>query len=116
VRAERGLTYGCYAYFRPGRHAGEFSGSVDTNPETTAAAVEAMFKVFNDLRTADVTPVELAEAKSRVAGGRVETLLNGYPIDYYDVYPQKIAQVTADQVREVMKHYVDDGRMLVVVV
>jgi zinc protease len=130
VRAEKGLTYGCYAYFRPGRHAGEFSGSVDTNPETTAAAVEAMFKVFNDLRTTDVTPVELAEAKSRVAGGmvmemqtisqqagrRAETILNDYSIDYYDVYPQKIAQVTADQVREVMKHYVDDGRMLVVVV
>jgi zinc protease len=130
VRAEKGLTYGCYAYFRPGRHAGEFSGSVDTNPETTAAAVEAMFKVFNDLRTADVTPTELAEAKSRVAGGmvmemqtiaqqagrRVETILNDYPTDYYDVYPQKIAQVTADQVRDVMKHYVDDDRMLVVVV
>ena len=49
-----------------------------------------------------MTAAELAEAKSRVAGGmvmdmqtigqqagyRVDGILNGYPIDYYDKYPR----------------------------
>jgi len=47
---------------------------------------------------------------------RVEGILNGYPIDYYDNYPQRIAQVSADQVRDVMNKYVHDGEMTIVVV
>jgi zinc protease len=130
VRAEKGLTYGCYAFFRPGRHSGEFDGSVDTNPETAADAIQAMLKVYNDMKSSDVTPQELTEAKSRVAGGmvmdmqtinqqaqrRVDQLLNGYPIDYYDKYPARIAQVQASQVRDVMSKWVKDDQMIFVVV
>ena len=130
VRAEKGLTYGCYAFFRPGRHGGTFSGSVDTKPETAAAAIEAMFKVFNDMRTANVRDEELKEAQRRVAGGMIldtetiaeqadrrgEQILNRYPIDYYDKYPERLAEVTAEQVRAVMTEYVKDDQMTIVVV
>jgi predicted Zn-dependent peptidase len=130
VRAEKGLTYGVSGRFSPGRHAGVFTGATDTAVESTADTVEAMFKVFEDMRKAEVTPVELAEAKTRVAGGmvmgmqtigqqagyRVDAILNDYPIDYYDTYPQKIDAVTAAQVREVMNKYVKDGEMVIVVV
>ena len=130
VRAEKGLTYGVYAYFRPTRWAGEFSGTVDTQPSTAAAAVEAMFKVFGDLRKDLVSEDELTEAKLRVAGGmamevqtvaqqagrRVDQILNGYPIDYYDQLPTRINEVTAEQVRNAMQTYVKDDRMLIVVV
>ncbi|HEY7086919.1 MAG TPA: pitrilysin family protein [Tepidisphaeraceae bacterium] len=130
VRAEKGLTYGCSASFRPGRHSGEFSGSVDTNPDTTSDAIEAMLKVYDDMKAADVSSQELAEAKSRVAGGavmelqtiaaqaqrRIEQILNGYPIDYYDKYPQRIAEVQAPQVRDVMDKYVKDDQLIIVVV
>jgi predicted Zn-dependent peptidase len=89
-----------------------------------------MFKVFDDMRKAEVTPVELAESKTRVAGGmvmgmqtiqqqagyRVDAILNDYPIDYYDTYPQKIDAVTAAQVRDVMNKFVKDGEMVIVVV
>ncbi|GIW76359.1 MAG: peptidase M16 [Phycisphaerae bacterium] len=130
VRAEKGLTYGAYAYFRPTRWAGEFSGTVDTNPQTTTEAIQAMFKVFNDLREQLVTDDELSEAKLRVSGGmvmevqtvaqqasrRIDQILNNYPIDYYDVLPQRINQVTAGQIRQVMNTYVHDDQMLIVVV
>ncbi len=130
VRAEKGLTYGCYAYFRPGRHAGSFSGSVDTNIETAADAIEAMLKVFKDMQSADVEKQELLDARSRVAGDmlmetqtiaqqasrRGDQILNGYPIDYYDNYPVRIGQVTQQQVRDVMNKYVRDDRMTFVVV
>jgi zinc protease len=131
VRAEKGLTYGAYAYFRPGRHAGEFSGQVDTNPDTAGATIEAVIKVFNDMRTADVTPQELAEAKTRTAGAmcmemqtiaqqagrRIDQILNNYPLDYWDQYPKKIAEVQASQVRQAMtRHVTPDDRMIFVVV
>ncbi len=130
VRAEKGLAYGVYGVFQPNREAGSFNGGVDTAVETTADAVEAMFKVFDDMHKANVTDAELAEAKMRVAGGmgmkvqtigeqaeyRVEGILNGYPIDYYDKYPERISQVSADQVRDVMNKYEKDGEMTIVVV
>ena len=65
-----------------------------------------MWKVFERHAAGKRHPKELAEAQMRVAGSmvmgmqtiqqqagyRVDAILNGYPIDYYDVYPQKIAQ------------------------
>jgi zinc protease len=130
VRAEKGLTYGCASYFRPTRHAGSFDGQVDTNPDTAAAAIEAMLKVYGDMMSANVTDQELIEAQSRVAGSacmdvqtisqqasrRMEQILNDYPIDYYDVYPKRIAEVKPDQVRQVLDKYVDPNRMLFVIV
>jgi predicted Zn-dependent peptidase len=89
-----------------------------------------MYKVFNDLRTADVTTEELSSAKTRVAGSlvmetqtiqqqagrRADGILNGYPADYYDKLPARINQVTQDQIRTVMNQYVKDDQFHVVVV
>jgi zinc protease len=130
VRAEKGLAYSVWGMFRPGRHGGTFLGGTDTKIPSTADAVTSMFKVFDDLRAADVTDAELKEAKLRVSGSmvmgmqtiaqqagyRVEGILNGYPIDYYDKYPARISQVTREQIREVMDKYVRSDRMVVVVV
>jgi zinc protease len=130
VRAEKGLCYSCGGSFKPNRQAGVFGGAVDTKTENAAEAVEAMFKVLGDMRAKDVTDREIAEARSRVAGGmvigmqtigqqagyRVDGIINGYPIDYYDKYPERIAEVSKEEVRKVMQGYVDDGAMTIVVV
>jgi predicted Zn-dependent peptidase len=72
----------------------------------------------------------LTESKLRVAGSmvmgmqtigeqartRTDGILNGYPIDYYDKYPSRLAEVSATQVRDVMNKYVKpDGFTIVVV-
>jgi zinc protease len=130
VRAEKGLAYSVWAMFRPGRHGGTFQGGTDTKIPSTADAVASMFKVFDDLRSADVTDEELKEAKLRVSGSlvmgmqtvaqqagfRVEGILNGYPIDYYDMYPARINQVARDDIRRAMDRFVRPDRMVVVVV
>ena len=130
VRAEKGYAYSVYGVFRAGRHSGEFTGGTETGLKTTADAIEAMFKVFGDMARDGVKEDELQEAKLRVvgslvmgmqtmeqqAGRRVEGILNGYPIDYFDVYPQRISAVTAEQVKEVVGKYVKEGEMVVVVV
>jgi zinc protease len=130
VRAQKGLAYSVHGVFQPNRQAGAFIAGTDTAIESTADAITAIFKVLNDMRAQDVTPAELAESKTRVAGGmvmavqtigqqagyRVDGILNGYPIDYYDKYPGRIAEVSAPQVRAVMNKYVRDGEMTIVVV
>jgi zinc protease len=130
VRAEKGYVYGVTGIFSPGRQAGAFFGSTDTRFETTTPTVEAMFKVFDDMKAAPVGEKELADTKFRVAGQllmametisdqaqrRVDGILNGYPIDYYDKYAERIGHVTAEQVQGVMNKYVDDKRMAIVVV
>ena len=130
VRAEKGLAYGVHGVFQPTRHTGAFVAATETAIESTADAVEAIFKVLNDMKAADVTPEELNEARTRVAGTmlmsmqtigqqaslRVDGILNDYPVDYYENYPARLAQVTAAEVRDVMNKYVDDARTTIVIV
>jgi zinc protease len=86
--------------------------------------------VIIGMRDADVTETELTESKLRVAGKmvmgmqtiqdqantRTDGILNGYPIDYYDRYPSKLAEVSAAQVRDVMNKYVKPEGFTIVVV
>jgi len=130
VRAEKGLAYSVYGVFKPGRNVGSFEAGTETAIESTPDTVQAMWDVFRRMRTEDVTEKELREAQSRVAGQmvmqmqtvgqqanyRLEGILNGYPIDYHDKLPSRVASVTIPQVRELMTKYVDDARMVVVVV
>ncbi|HEX2974173.1 MAG TPA: pitrilysin family protein [Tepidisphaeraceae bacterium] len=130
VRAEKGYAYSVSGRFRPDRHAGEFLGGTETDTKNTADAIEAMFKVFTDLAKDGITEAELKDAKLRAVGGmvkdmqtirqqaamRVNGILNGYPIDYYDRYPERIAAVASPQVSQVVKKYVATDRMTVVVV
>lgn len=130
VRAEKGLAYSTYGVFSPSRQAGEFNGGTATAIETAVDAVQAMFHVIDKMRQEHVTEQELKSAQTRVAGGmlmqlqtiaqqaqyRVDGILNGYPIDYYDKYPERIAQITAEQVREVMQKYIDTQKLSVLIV
>ncbi|HEV7300375.1 MAG TPA: pitrilysin family protein [Tepidisphaeraceae bacterium] len=130
VRAEKGLVYTAVGIFQPKRNGGEFIANADTAVETTAEAIEAMNTVIERMRKENVTDAELKDAKTRVAGSmlmqldtikqqaqfRVDGILNGYPIDYYDNYPKRIAEVTADAVREVMTKYADPKDLKIVVV
>jgi zinc protease len=98
--------------------------------QTTADTIEAMFKVLREMAGDGVAEEELNEARMRVVGRmvmgmqtvesqasyRVEGILNDYPIDYYDRYPERISAVAPTQVAEVVGRYVRPDRMTVVVV
>lgn len=130
VRAQKGLSYGVHGVFQPNRHGGAFMAGTDGRIETAGESISAIFEVLDKMRKEDVTTTELKEAQTRTIGlmlmgmqtiqqqasYRVDGILNGYPIDYYDVYPEKIAAVTADQIRQVMQKYVDTGKFSAVVV
>jgi zinc protease len=129
VRAEKGYVYGVTAFFEPNRHTGMFEPDTETKFETTAATVQAIEKVLDDMKTTPLTEAEVAEARFRVAGQlvmsmekihdqaarRLEALLDGYPIDYYDKYPERLAAVTPEAIQALMNKYVDENRMTIVV-
>jgi zinc protease len=133
VRAQKGYVYGVSGSFQPGRHTGSFMVNAPTRPEVAGDCVQAIFKVLDDLKNPagenPLTDQELSDAKRRVCGSmvmsmqtihqqasmRLDCLLNGYPDDYFDVYPQHINGVTVDQVRNVMNKYVNDGAMTIIV-
>jgi zinc protease len=130
VRAEKGLVYGIGGYFVPTRHNGVFMVNTETRPDAAAETITAAFHVLDGMRQANATEQELTESKLRVAGSmvmgmqtieqqagtRTDGVLNGYPIDYYDKYPSRIAEVSGDQVREVMNKYVKPDDFTIVVV
>ena len=78
-----------------------------------------MFKVFSDIGKDGVSEQELTEAKLRAvgsmvmaiqtieqqAGFRLESILNGFPADYWDRYPEQISAVAARQLAQVAGKY-----------
>jgi zinc protease len=130
VRAEKGYSYGVEGIFRPTRQSGMFLGFTQTALENAEPAIEAMYKVFDDVKKDGVTDAELADAQKRVAGSmvmemqtsaqqarrRVDGILNGYPPDYYDKLPEHLGAVKADQVRDLMQKFVDEKNMTIIVV
>ena len=130
LRAEKGLTYGASGRFAPGRHAGSFTVSFNTSPASTGEAIRTAFEVLERIGTEPVTEEELAEAKRRVAGSlvmstqtvgqqaslRSSVALNGYPLDYYDTYADKINAVTVEDVMRVMRENSTPDDLSIVVV
>jgi zinc protease len=129
VRAEKGYVYGVSGYFEPNRQAGMFESETETKFETTAATVEAIEKVLDDMKTTPLPESELSEARFRVAGQlvmsmekiqdqagrRIEAILDNYPIDYYDKYPERLSTVTPEKVQALMNKYVNENRMTIVI-
>ena len=95
-----------------------------------AETIQAAVHVLDGMRDENVSDAELTESKLRVAGSmvmgmqtieqqastRMDGILNGYPIDYYDKFPARLAEVPADQVRAVMNKYVKPEEFAIVVI
>jgi predicted Zn-dependent peptidase len=56
------------------------------------------------------------QTNARRAERRLEGILNGYPLDYYDHYAASVAQSITEDLRQVMQKYVDPLKMQIVVV
>jgi len=130
LREEKGYTYGVYSYFSAGRYAGPWTAGGDVRTEVTDGAMTEFMKEFNRMRDEKVPPAELDECKrSLVANFALSleqpTQLLSYaltrkfynlPVDYWDTYPAKLMAVSADEVQQVARKYIDPGSMQIVAV
>ncbi|HEX5806868.1 MAG TPA: pitrilysin family protein [Macromonas sp.] len=130
IREKRGLTYGVYSSFMPGRHAGAFTVGLQTRPDQAAQAVALIQSELRRFVLDGPTDKELAEAKAALFNSfalRVDSnrkLLdnvaglawNGLPLNYLDTWQQQVQGVTREQVRRAFQRVLQPEKMVTVVV
>ena len=130
LREKRALAYGPYSYFAPFALDGPFALAAQTKKGQSAQALSVMRETLEKFVRDGPGEEELAAAKQNVIGGfalRIDTnskilgalsTIGFYslPLDYLETFPQRIAAVTREQVRDAFRRRIDPSRMVTVVV
>jgi len=130
LREDKGYTYGAYSNFGGTKFRGTWISSADVRTDVTEGAMKEFMYELNRMRTDTVPAEELENAKRAIIGGfalsleQPQTLLQNIitqklynlPADYWDTYPQKVSAITAADVQNAAKKYIDMGHLQVVAV
>ena len=130
VREKRGLVYSVYSYFSPMQAFGSFQIGLQTKKEQADEALKVVHAILDKFLKNGVTEQELKAAKSNMIGGfpmRIDSnkkildylsVIGFYklPLNYLDEYNQKVAAVTAAQIKEAFNRRVKPEHFVTVVV
>jgi len=130
LREDKGYTYGAYSNFSGSKFRGTWISSSEVRTDVTEGAMKEFMYELNRLRSETVPAEELENAKRAIIGSfalsleQPATLLQNIvtqkiynlPADYWDTYPQKVAAITAADVENAAKKYLDMGHLQVVAV
>jgi zinc protease len=130
LREDKGYTYGAYSAFTANKYRGVFRAATEVRPDVTKASMDELMYEFKRIRDEKTPQDEFDRAKFTIIGsfalqlespqsllGNIMTQkIYGLPADYWDVYPQKIAAVTQDDVQRVARKYLDLTKLQVVAV
>jgi zinc protease len=130
LREDKGYTYGAYSSVSNNRYPGVAGASAEVRTEVTEGAMKEFMYEFERIAKEPVGDVELANAKRAIIGGFALSLENpqsfvgnvyqqklyGFASNYWDQYPQRIAEVTKQDVARVAAKYFDPKSMQIVAV
>jgi len=130
LREEKGYTYGVYSNFAAGQYPGPWRAGGNMRTEVTGKALVEFFNEIHRIRTEKVSDAELEESKRAIAASFALSLEQptqalsfaitrkryGLSADYWDSYPTKILAVTADDVQQVARKYLNPAAMQLVAV
>ena len=130
LREDKGYTYGAYSNVSTYKYRGGISARTEVRTEVTEGSMKELFYELKRLQEEKVPEKELENAKRSIVGGFALQLespgsvlsdmltlkLYGFPADYWDTYPVKIAAVTADDVQRVARKYLVMDKLQVVAV
>lgn len=130
IREDKGYTYGAYSGYDDDRLIGEFSANANVRNEVTDSAITEFLTEFKRMRTEPVPADELQAAKNYIAGSfgrsleRPQTIASfalniqryGLPQNYYENYLQRLDALTASDVQEAAKKYIQTENMTITVV
>lgn len=131
VRSRRGLAYSVYGYWSPNfDYPGTFFAGAQTRTEATVPLVKVLREQFEALRSRDITPEELRDAKESALNSFVfnfqdprQTLSRmmryeyyGYPMDFIFTYQKGVAATTVADVRRVAQQYLQPDQLVTLVV
>lgn len=129
VRDARGFAYSVYSYFAPQAVAGPFQIGLQTRGSQRDDALRVVREVLADFIATGPTQDELKSARDNLINGfglRLDSngkILDwvsmvgfyGLPLDWLDTYPQRVAEVTTEDIREAFARRVKPQHMVVVV-
>jgi zinc protease len=130
LRDKRSLAYSVGSFVSPGVEPGFFAFSIATSPAQEKESVEGFLREIRRVRDEEVAPAELDRARRYLAGGSAIGLqtagaradqvffaaLYGQDLPRALAYPEKVAAVTASQVRAAALRYLDPDRYALAVV
>lgn len=130
LREVHGYTYGAYSRFQAGVYRGAFAASTQVRNAVTDGSMHELMAELKRIRDEKVPDGELAEARRSIVAsfalsleqpnellGRALTAeYYGLPEDYWDHYPVEVSRVSADQVQEMARKYIDLDHLQVVCV
>ena len=130
IREAKGYTYGISSGFTASHYMNIFTLQTSVRTEVTGDALREILKEFADVRNRPVPAEELENAKRALVASfalstenQATALSNatqikeyGFPADYWDTYPEKIAAVTAADVQRVAQKYVPLDDLVIVAV
>jgi len=128
VREQSGLAYYAYSSLSAGVGPGEWYVSAGVNPSNLEKAIALIKQELKRYIDEGVTTDELADSQANFVGrlplslesngGVAGSLLNieryNLGLDYYRQYPDLVKAVTADDVLETARKYIDPERLVIV--
>ncbi|MDB4948778.1 MAG: peptidase domain protein [Gemmatimonadetes bacterium] len=129
LRERLGYTYGAHSAFGLRRTSGIFMVSTAVQTEVTAPSVAEILRDLREVREAEVTEAELADARTFLSGSfplpmqttdglaaKLEALIvNGLPDDYFSSYRERVMEVTAADVLAAARAHLWPDRAVVIV-
>ncbi len=130
LRTERGLVYGASSHLDCYRDAGAWIAKTSTRTPETDEALAIMLKQIERLRSRHVNSYELAMARNYLTGHQalefesmngiaahtLGLMLYGLPLDYWNRFPQEIAQLDSGKIESAVKHYLHPKNDAIVLV
>ncbi len=130
LRVDKGYTYSAVSELNDGSNdVGTFFVTTDVGKQYTGDALREILKELNTIRSQPIPEKELAASKglllgsfdlgletpANVAYGLASYQLIGLPLEDYRNYPQKIAQVSQEDVLKAAAKYISSEPIIIVV-
>jgi zinc protease len=130
MREDKGWTYGCRANFSADKDGGEFVGSGGFKVNATDSAIVEYMKEFKNYAEKGITPEEVSFMKSSIGqrdalryeqsrqkAGFLANILNyKLPKNYTEKQQKMLQAITANDINNLAKKYINPDKMNIVVV
>ncbi len=130
LREKHGYTYGIYTREEARKLGGTSYIAGNVKADVTGAALRDLFAEVKRIRDTPVSAAELTDARNAlalslpadfatvggIAGKLSEEVVYGLPDDYWDRYVQSIQKVTAQDVQDAVRQYLDPAKLTLVLV
>jgi predicted Zn-dependent peptidase len=130
LREDKGYTYGAYSGFGGSKFPGTVQASSSVRTDVTEGALKEFMYEIKRIRDEKVPAEELENAKRSIIGSFALSLeqpqallsnivtqkLYGFPVSYWDDYPQQVSRITVDDVQRAAQKYLDLPHLQIVAV